>query len=63
MQIVMHVFDLIGIHVWRCGLDRGGQVIDNFFLRCRFVQGSDCIANLKRKVWLGGAEDLRRIFV
>ena len=59
----MHVFDLIGIHVGCGGLNSGGQVIDNFFLGCRLVQGGHRVANLKREVGFGGAEDLRGIFV
>ena len=59
----MHVFDLIGIHVWSGGLDGGGQVIDDFFLRRRLVQRRDCVTDLKRKVGLGGAEHLRRVLI
>ena len=63
VQVVVHVLDLVGVHVGRGCLNRGGQVVDNLFLRCRLPDFGDRIADFKGELGFGGAENLGRVFV
>ena len=59
----MHVFNLIGVHVWRGGLNCRGQVIDDFFLWRWFVQSGNRVANFKREVGFSRTEHFGRVFI
>ena len=58
VKIVVHVFDLIGIHVGRGRFNRCGQVINNFALWRWLPHLGHGVADLECKVRLRGAEYL-----
>ena len=63
VQVVVHVFDLIGVHVGRGGFDGRRQVVNDFALRCRFPRVRYGITNLKGEVRFGGAKDFWGVLV
>ncbi|MBG9885448.1 hypothetical protein ABE10_02370, partial [Bacillus toyonensis] len=57
-EVLVHVLDLIGVHVGRGDLDRGGEVEDHRALRRRLPQLRHRIADLDGELRLRGVEHL-----
>src|SRR5690606_22836244 len=63
VQVVVHPFDLVGVHIGRGGLNGSRQVVNDLGFGGGLPDFGDGVAYLQGELGLGGAEDFRRILV